>query len=98
MIEVLCHRVVWALAVLLVVTGVRGEWREVGAALRHRRALLVLSGPVQGGKTSSVQAGKNTFTVMTLGKNPPEPKADGDRLVVGAQTVSSDGETLRFGK
>ena len=43
-IEVLCHRVVWALAVLLVVTGVRGEWREVGAALRHRRALLVLSG------------------------------------------------------
>jgi chloramphenicol-sensitive protein RarD len=43
-VEVLCHRVIWALAVLVVVTAVRGEWREVTAALRQRRALLVLSG------------------------------------------------------
>ncbi|PYQ47405.1 MAG: EamA family transporter RarD [Acidobacteria bacterium] len=43
-VEVLAHRVVWALAVLLVVTGVRGELQAVAAALRHRRALLVLSG------------------------------------------------------
>jgi chloramphenicol-sensitive protein RarD len=43
-VEVLCHRVVWALAVLLVVTALRGELREVTAALRNRRALLVLSG------------------------------------------------------
>jgi chloramphenicol-sensitive protein RarD len=43
-VEVLAHRVVWALAVLLVVTGVRGELQAVTAALRHRRALLVLSG------------------------------------------------------
>ena len=43
-VEVLCHRVVWALAVLAVVTAVRGELREVMAALRHKRALLVLSG------------------------------------------------------
>jgi len=42
-VEVLCHRVVWALAVLLVVTAVRGEMRAVTAALRQRRALLVLS-------------------------------------------------------
>jgi chloramphenicol-sensitive protein RarD len=42
-IEVLCHRVVWALVVLLVVTAVRGEMRAVTAALRDRRALLVLS-------------------------------------------------------
>src|SRR5262249_35100598 len=42
-VEVLSHRIVWALAVLLVVTGVRREWRAVGDALRHRRALLVLS-------------------------------------------------------
>ena len=41
-VEVLCHRVVWALAVLLVVIAVRGEMREVAAALRNRRALLVL--------------------------------------------------------
>jgi len=43
-LEVLCHRVVWALAILLVLTGVRGELRAVADALRHRRALLVLSG------------------------------------------------------
>jgi len=43
-VEVLCHRVVWALAVLSVVTAVRGEMRAVAAALRDRRALIVLSG------------------------------------------------------
>lgn len=42
-VEVLCHRVVWALAVLAVVIAVRGEMRAVIAALRNRRALLVLS-------------------------------------------------------
>ena len=42
-VEVLCHRVVWALAVLAVVIAVRGELRGVTAALRNRRALLVLS-------------------------------------------------------
>jgi len=42
--EVLCHRIVWALAVLAVVTAVRGEMGAVVAALRDRRALLVLSG------------------------------------------------------
>jgi chloramphenicol-sensitive protein RarD len=42
-VEVLCHRVVWALAVLLVVIAARGEMRTVAAALRNRRALLVLS-------------------------------------------------------
>jgi len=42
-VEVLCHRVVWALAVLVVVIAVRGEMRAVTAALRDRRALLVLS-------------------------------------------------------
>ena len=42
--EVLCHRIVWALVVLAVVTAVRGEMGAVVAALRDRRALLVLSG------------------------------------------------------
>jgi chloramphenicol-sensitive protein RarD len=42
-VEVLCHRVVWALVVLAVVTSVRGETGAVVAALRNRRALLVLS-------------------------------------------------------
>ncbi|PYQ43836.1 MAG: EamA family transporter RarD, partial [Acidobacteria bacterium] len=34
---------VWALAVLVIVITVRGEMRAVTAALRSRRALLVLS-------------------------------------------------------
>jgi len=42
-VEVLCHRVVWALVVLVVVIAARGEMRAVTAALRNRRALLVLS-------------------------------------------------------
>jgi len=41
-LEVLSHRIVWALAVLLAITAARGELSEVAAALRHRRALLVL--------------------------------------------------------
>ena len=43
-LEVLCHRVVWALVVLAVVTAVRGEVGAIADTLRHRRALLVLSG------------------------------------------------------
>jgi chloramphenicol-sensitive protein RarD len=43
-VEVLCHRVIWALAVLTVITASLGELRSVAAALRHRRALLVLTG------------------------------------------------------
>jgi chloramphenicol-sensitive protein RarD len=42
-LEVLSHRIVWALVILVAITAVRGELREVAAALRHRRALLVLS-------------------------------------------------------
>lgn len=65
-------------------------------------ALLVLAGPLQGGKgggkAQTVTAGKNTFTVMTLGKAAPEPKADGDNLVVGGQIVSYDGEKITFAK
>jgi chloramphenicol-sensitive protein RarD len=43
-VEVLSHRIVWALAVLIVVIGVRREWRAVADTLRHRRAVIVLSG------------------------------------------------------
>jgi chloramphenicol-sensitive protein RarD len=43
-LEVLCHRIVWALAVLVIVTAVRGEGRAVLATLRQPRALVVLSG------------------------------------------------------
>jgi len=66
-------------------------------------ALIVLCGPVQGGKggknASTIQAGANTFTVMTLQKGQaPEVRADGDKLVVGGQGVRYDGEKIIFEK
>jgi hypothetical protein len=40
-----------------------------------------------------------TFTVVTLQKgSAPEPRAEGDKLVVGGQSVSYDGEKLIFEK
>jgi hypothetical protein len=66
-------------------------------------ALIVLAGAVQGGKgggsAQTIQAGSNTFTVMTLQKGTaPQPRAEGDKLVVGGQTVSYEGEKLLFEK
>ncbi|MEI6232966.1 MAG: hypothetical protein WCT04_07935 [Planctomycetota bacterium] len=64
-------------------------------------ALLVFVGATTGkaGKGQVINAGKNTFTIMTLQKgNAPEAKADGDNLVLGGQTVLYDGKTLSFGK
>jgi hypothetical protein len=65
-------------------------------------ALIVLAGPVQGdksgGKAQTITAGKNTFTLMVLGKISSEPKAEGDKLIVGGQSVSYDGEKLVFEK
>src|SRR4051812_34110086 len=64
-------------------------------------ALLVLAGPVKGQakgpNVQTIEAGKNTFVVMTLQKGEaPAAKADGDKLVVGGQTVSYDGEKVTF--
>ena len=66
-------------------------------------ALLVLAGPVKGqakgANVQTVEAGKNTFVVMTLQKGEaPAAKADGDDLVVGGQTVSYDGQKITFAK
>ena len=75
---------------LLVLAGpVQGSGGKGGAGARGGK----------GGKGESVQtveAGKNTFTVMTLGIAASEPKADGDNLVVGGQTVSYAGQKLSF--
>ena len=75
-------------------------------------ALLVMAGGVSaktGGekagpngvtaKTTIVTAGRYTYTVMTLQKGPaPEPKADGDKLAIGGQTIRHDGAEIVFGK
>jgi hypothetical protein len=63
-------------------------------------ALLVLAGPVKGGKgLQTIEAGKNTFTIVTLQKDAaPQARADGDNLVVGGQTVSYDGQKITFAK
>jgi chloramphenicol-sensitive protein RarD len=43
-VEVLCHRVVWALLLLAVLAWHQGRLGEIAAALRSRRALAVLGG------------------------------------------------------
>jgi hypothetical protein len=67
-------------------------------------ALLVLAGPTTGGKSkkpnvTTLQAGKNTFTIMTLTKGPlPGFKPDGDTVKAGAQTISYADGKLTFAK
>lgn len=64
-------------------------------------ALLVLAGPITGTPkgTRVIKAGTNTFTVMTVQDGPaPEPRAEGEKLVIGDQTVSYDGKAVVFEK
>lgn len=70
-------------------------------------AVLVLSGPLSGGGFKgggqdgviTVQAGANTFTVMTLQKGAaPEIRADGEKLQIGGQTVSLENGLVTFAK
>ena len=64
-------------------------------------AVLVLTGPITGTPKGAtvIKAGETTYTVMTLQKgDAPEMKAEGDTLMVGAQTVTYDGTAVRLGK
>ncbi len=50
-------------------------------------------------KFSVIAAGERTFYVLTLQKGKaPEARAEGDRVVVGGQTLSFDGEKIVLGK
>ncbi len=51
-------------------------------------------------KTFTVNAGKTTFAILVLSADGqfPEPKADGDKVVVGGQTISYDGGKLALAK
>jgi hypothetical protein len=62
-------------------------------------ALLVLSGPVTGNVKNAqvIEAGGTKFVLMTLGKN-VEAKADGDKVVVGGQTISVVNRSVSFAK
>jgi hypothetical protein len=62
-------------------------------------ALLVMAGGSGGGgDTTAVTAGGTTFTVMAIGKTAPTAKAEGDKVVIGGQTVTYDGKRLGFAK
>jgi len=72
-------------------------------------ALLVMVGPGAGAgkppagskaKVFTVTAGKTAFAILLLsaGGPFPEPKADGDKVVVGGQTISYDGGKLVLDK
>jgi hypothetical protein len=60
-------------------------------------AMLVQSCAVPGGTT--VEAGGKAFSFLLLGGDtPPKPQAQGDKVVVGGQTVSYDGKKIVLGK
>jgi chloramphenicol-sensitive protein RarD len=40
-LEILSHRIVWACVVTLLLLATRGQWRQLGAALRSRRTVLM---------------------------------------------------------
>lgn len=60
-------------------------------------AMLVQTGSVPGSVT--VDAGGKTFSFLLLGKGEmPKPQAQGDKMVVGGQTVFFDGTKIVLGK
>ena len=61
-------------------------------------ALLVMTGP--GAPAEGViEAGGTKFSLLLLGPDPlPKPRAEGNRLVIGGQTVSYDGQSIVLGK
>jgi hypothetical protein len=55
--------------------------------------------PLPGVNVSTVTAGKTKYAVLILSKDAaPEAKADGEKLVVGGQTVSFDGQKIMLAK
>ena len=60
-------------------------------------AMLVMTGP-GAPADGAVEAGGRKFSFLLLGGTPPRPKADGDKVVVGKQTVSFDGKRIVLGK
>ncbi len=60
-------------------------------------ALFVQTGGVPGG--TAVEAGGKAFSFLLLGKGPlPKPEAQGDKVVIGGQTVSFGGKKIVLGK
>ena len=42
-LEILAHRIVWGLAVALLLVAARGQWRWLGAVFRSKRTLLTFA-------------------------------------------------------
>ena len=42
-VDIVAHRIVWSVPILALLLSVAGAWKEAGAALRNRRAMLFLS-------------------------------------------------------
>ena len=41
-VDIVAHRILWSVPILALLLSVAGAWDEVGAALRNRRAMLLL--------------------------------------------------------
>jgi hypothetical protein len=60
-------------------------------------ALVVVAGG-DGKSGQVVKAGVATLQIFTVGGKTPNAEAQGDKVVVGGQTISYDGEKIVFGK
>ena len=74
-----------------------------GLAIDFSRAsgadgMIIQAGPAAG-KGTALQAGGQTFSFLflTTGKA-PEPRVEGDKIIVGEQTVSWDGKRIVLGR
>jgi len=74
-----------------------------GLAIDFSRAsgadgMIVQAGPAAG-KGTTLEAGGQKFSFLFLTKGPaPQPKVEGDKIVVGQQTVGWDGKRMVLGK
>jgi hypothetical protein len=60
-------------------------------------AMLVMTGP-GAPRDGAVEVGGAKFSLLFLGGSVPTPRVAGDRVVVGAQTVSYDGQKIVLDK
>ncbi len=59
-------------------------------------ALLVMTGP-GAPPAGAIEAGGTRFSFLSLGGTAPAPKAEGDKVTIGGQTVSFDGKSIILG-
>lgn len=70
-----------------------------GASGADALLVMVAGSSGKGGKAVTVLVGDRKFTIMTLQKGrAPQPKVEGEKIIVGGQTISFDGKNIVLAK